>query len=126
VPAARSSATRIENRVADGAVSIHLAVAAVLTAARLGVVDRLPCPEPETGDGFEDVNTDVGAPADLAEALDHLESAAHFTEALGQDLIDNFVAIKRAEWNRFIDAEEKFDPSGPVTEWELNEYLQYH
>lgn len=126
LPPTRSSATRIESRVADGAANIHLAVAAVLTAARLGVVDQLPCPEPELGDGFEEVNTDVCAPADLAEALDHLESATEFTAALGQDVVDNLVVIKRAEWDRFIAAEDKFDPAGPVTEWELNEYLRYH
>ncbi len=126
VPIARGAATRIESRVADGAANIHLAVAAVLTAARLGVVGRLPCPEPETGDGFEEVNTDVAAPADLAEALDHLESATDFTDALGRHVVDNYVANKRAEWDRFIAAEEKFDPTTPVTDWELNEYLPYH
>ncbi len=126
VPIARDSATRIESRVADGAANIHLAVAAVLTAARLGVVDELPCPDPESGDGFEEVNTDVAVPADLAEALDHLESATDFTAALGQDVVDNLVAVKRAEWDRFVEAEEKFDPTGVVTEWELNEYLRYH
>lgn len=126
VPTARSAATRIESRVADGAANVHLAVAAVLTAARLGVIGQLPCPEPESGDGFEEVNTDVAAPADLAAALDHLESAVDFTAALGQDVVDNFVAIKRAEWDRFVEAEERFDPAGPVTEWELNEYLGYH
>ena len=78
------------------------------------------------GDGFEEVNTDVAAPPDLGEALDHLESATDFTAAIGQDVVDNFVAIKRAEWDRFVEAEEKFDPTGPVTEWELNEYLRYH
>jgi len=126
VPIARDTATRIESRVADGAANIHLAVAAVLTAARLGVAEQLPCPDPETGDGFEDVNTDVAAPSDLSEAIDHLESATDFTAELGQDVVDNFLAIKRAEWDRFIEAEEKFDPTGPVTEWELNEYLRYH
>ncbi len=126
VPPVRNAATRIESRVADGAANIHLAIAAVLTAARLGLVDRLPCPEPEAGDGFEEVNTDVCAPANLAEALDHLESATDFTSALGRDVVDNFVAIKRAEWERFVAAEVKFDPTGPVTDWELDEYLPYH
>jgi len=74
-------------------------------------------PSTRTGDGFEEVNTDVAAPSDLAEALDHLESATDFTAALGQDVVDNFVEIERAEWDRFIEAEEKFDPTGPVTKW---------
>jgi len=126
VPLVRSGATRIESRVGDGAANVHLAVAAVLTAARLGVTGETECPDAETGDGFEEVNTDVHAPANLAEALDHLESVTDFTGALGQDIVDNFVAIKRAEWDRFVATEEKFDPTGPVTAWELDEYLSYH
>ena len=126
VPIVRGAATRLESRVADGAANIHLAVAAVLTAARLGVVDGLECPPAETGDGFEDVNTDVSAPANLAAALDHLEASTEFTASFGQDAVDNFIAIKRAEWDRFIEAEGSFDPSSPVTDWELNEYLPYH
>jgi glutamine synthetase len=112
--------------VADGAVSIHLAVAAVLTAARLGVVSQLDCPPPETGDGMDEVNTDVAAAANLAEALDHLEADADFTSALGSDLVDNFVANKRAEWDRFIAIEGFYDLDSGVTDWELNEYLPYH
>ncbi len=126
VPPARGVGTRIESRVADGAVNIHLAVAAVLTAARLGVVNQLPCPPPETGDGFEDVNTDVAAAANLNEALDQLEADATFCAGISQPLIDNFVANKRAEWQRFMDAEGSFEGSQPASVWELNEYMMYH
>jgi len=126
VPPERGPGSRLESRVADGAVSIHLAVAAVLTAARLGVENELECPPAETGNGFYDVNTDVCAAPNLSIALDQLEADAAFVEALGPDLIANFVAIKRAEWDRFVEAEGSFDGEGPVTDWELNEYLPYH
>ncbi len=59
VPTTRGSGTRIENRICDGSVSVHLAVAAVLQAARLGVEAGLACPEPLTTDGFGEVNTDI-------------------------------------------------------------------
>lgn len=126
VPSARGAGTRIESRVADGAVNIHTGMAAVLTAARLGVINKLDCPPAETGDGFDEVNTDVCAAADLSAALDDLEEDTAFSEAIGQDFVDNFVANKRAEWERFVAAETAFDGSAPPTAWELNEYLMYH
>ena len=126
VPPPRGAGTRIESRVADGAVSIHLAVAAVLTAARLGVIDNIECPPAESGDGMDEVNTDVAAAASLIEALDHLRADSDFVQALGSDLVDNFVANKEAEWERFIEAEGPFALDSGVTDWELNEYLPYH
>jgi len=126
IPSARGAGTRIESRVADGSVNIHTGLAAVLTAARLGVVNGLDCPPAETGDGFDDVNTDVRAADDLNGALDDLQADAEFAAAIGQSFVDNFVANKRAEWERFIDAEQSFDGSQPPTGWELNEYLMYH
>lgn len=126
IPAARGSATRIESRVPDGAVNIHLAIASVLTAARLGVVKQVACPPAETGDGFEEVNTDVAAAANLGQALDQLEADDDFAQALSSDLVANFVAIKRAEWERYLEAEKTFDGEDPITSWEINEYLMYH
>ncbi len=126
VPTARNSATRIENRICDGSVNVHLAVAGVLQAARLGVVDGLACPEPLTTDGFEEINTDICAAENLSLALDDLEADPSFVAALGADLVANYVANKRAEWDRFIDAEGSYDPDGDITAWELHEYLPYH
>ncbi len=126
VPIERGPGTRLENRVADGAANIHLAVAAVLTAMRLGVEGGLPCPPAETGDGFEEVNTDVCVADSLGEALDQLEADSVFVEALGVDVVANFVEIKRAEFERFTEAEGPFDPDASPTAWELSEYLPYH
>ncbi len=126
VPPVRGAGTRIESRVADGSANVHTAIAAVLTAARLGVENKLDCPPAETGDGFEEVNTDVSAAANLSEALDHLEADTAFTAGLSQDLVDNYVANKRAEWDRFVEAEKAFDGEQPPTAWELNEYMMYH
>jgi glutamine synthetase len=126
VPPSRGAGTRIESRVADGAVNIHTGMAAVLTAARLGVEQALDCPPAETGDGFEEVNTDVSVAANLSDALDQLEADTVFSAALSQDLVDNHVANKRAEWDRYIEAEGSFDGTEPPTAWELNEYMMYH
>ncbi len=126
MPEARGAATRIENRVSDGAVNIHLGVATVLQAARLGVVNDLECPDPLTADGFEEVNTDVGAAPSLAAALVHLMADPLLMAAVGDDLCQNFIANKQAEWERYIAAVGEDVPGGEVTQWELDEYLMYH
>ncbi|RMH78982.1 MAG: glutamine synthetase [Actinomyces sp.] len=116
VPPVRGAGTRIENRLSDGGANVHVAAATVLQAARLGVVEHLECPPPETGDGLEEANTDQHCAHNLAAALDDLEADTALVEAVGADLVANFVAIKRAEWDRFERA---------VTDWELREYLPY-
>ncbi len=74
VPAHRGDATRLEHRMPDGAANPYLAAAAVLQAARLGVVEMQSAPEPETGDGIESINTDVRVAEHLGAALDDLEA----------------------------------------------------
>ena len=97
VSAETGAAARIEHRVGDCAVSPYVAVAAVLQAARLGVVGDLPLPDEETGDGLEVVNTDRHVAESLTDSLDALETDTELVAALGRPLIDNYVAIKRAE-----------------------------
>jgi glutamine synthetase len=126
VPSARGTSTRIENRLSDGSVNVQLGVAAVLQAALLGVTDELPCPSPLTGDGFEELNTDVGSAPSLAAALEHLMADQAFVAAVGTDVVDNFVANKQAEWERYLTAVGEDTPGGDVTQWELDEYLMYH
>jgi glutamine synthetase len=125
VPDGRGRATRLESRVADGAANVHTAIAAVLQAARLGVEHQLVCPDPLVGDGFEDGGTDVASASSLAEALGHLAADPVFTAALSDELVANFIAIKEAEWERYI-AEVGPDGSEEITQWELDEYLPYH
>ena len=97
VSAEDGDGARIEHRVADGAASPYVAIAAVLQAARLGVVGKLAPPAPERHDGLETVNTDRHTPNSLAKALLALESDTALTRAVGKALVDNFLAVKRVE-----------------------------
>ena len=90
------------------------------------LVNRVSCPPTETGDGFVDVNTSVCAAPNLGAGLDDLEADTVFSAALGDGLVENFVANKRSEWQRFTRAEGRFDGDGPITPWERHEYLVYH
>ncbi len=126
VPPARGQATRLESRLSDGSCNVHTAVATVLQAARLGVVNQLECPDAETNDGIETWNTEVTSALNLAEALTHLQADPVLAEAVSQDLVDNFVAIKENEWGRFTDATPDWDSADDITPWEQAQYLPYH
>lgn len=117
VSAERGSATRLEHRLADGAANPYTAVAALLHAARMGVVEELDPPPAETGDSFDTANTERRCPDSLAAALDALEADKELTAALGEQFVDHFLTMKRVEWASFATA---------VTDWELQLYLPFH
>ena len=90
VPARRGPATRIEHRLPEGAANLYVAVA--------------PCSRP------------LASGCRPSAALDALESGAAFGDALERELVDNFVCVKRDEWQNFCDA---------VTDWELAHHLPF-
>lgn len=106
----------------DAAANPYLVGAALLHAARMGVVEELelgPAQEP----GAEP-NSEVVVPNTLAEALDELEADTKLAGALGEWLVESFVALKRAEWERYEAAGETSDTD--VTPWELEYYLPFY
>ena len=116
VPGERGPATRIEHRVADGGANPYVAAAAVLQAARLGVENGYPLPPAETGDGLENVDTDVTVPENLGAALDALEQDEALVSAIGALLVANHIGIKRKEWDDYL---------GSTTDWEMSRYLNF-
>ena len=126
IPPQRGEATRLEHRLADGAANPYIAAAAVLQAARLGVVAALPRPEPETGDGMESVNTDRRCPPTLVAAMDALKADDQLVEAIGVDLVANQLGIKGEEWRAYTEAEPAWADLGhSITDWELATYLPF-
>ena len=88
---------RLEHRMADASANPYTAVAAVLRAAELGHGRQYPLPPPEAGDCFERTDAGYGVAASLAEAMDHLEADKALCAAVGQELCDNHIFMKRAE-----------------------------
>jgi glutamine synthetase len=118
IPPERGGSTRLEVRVGDGASNPYLGIAAVLFAGLDGVRRRLDPGEPLAGDAYTLPPEQAGAPlpATLDEALDALEADEVLVEALGRELVETFVAVKRFEAERH---------RMHVSEWELEEYLQH-
>ena len=75
-----------------------------------GVEEEMPLPEPQVGDADAEPNTDRHAPHTLAEALDAVEADTFLTKALGADLVNLFIGVKRTEVDRF---------NAAVTDWEI-------
>ncbi len=126
IPPHREAATRIEHRMADGAASPYTAVAALLQAALLGVVGRLTCPSPETGDGMDEINTERRCPSNLDAACDALVADEALVEAVGSSLVANFVAHKRIEWQNYVAAHPDWEQQQDVfTDYERDTYLRF-
>ncbi|MCH2621699.1 MAG: glutamine synthetase, partial [Acidimicrobiales bacterium] len=122
----RDASTRLENRMPDGAASTHSAIAAVLTASRLGVEASLPCPDPETGDALETACTDEHTPDHLGAAIEALQADEKFTDAIGPEMVAQYIAIKEAEWAKYLAANGSWEETiGAFTEWEKQTYLPY-
>jgi glutamine synthetase len=88
---------RLEHRMPDAAANPYTTVAAILQAARLGYAGGLTPPPMETGNGFTANDATVGVAASLSGALDDLAADPALQSAVGQDLCDNHLYMKRAE-----------------------------
>jgi glutamine synthetase len=91
---------RIEHRMGDAAANPYTHTAAVLQAARLGVVNAYALQPFETGDCLENKDATQSVAENLAGALDALETDTALTQALGEGLVANHVGIKRHEIER--------------------------
>ena len=68
-----------------------------MQAALLGYENNYPLPNEETNDGFEEVSSDRHVADNLEDSIDLLEADKTLTSAIGEELIANYCAIKRAE-----------------------------
>ena len=111
-----ASGTRLEHRQAGGDVNPYLATAVMLAAGLDGIARGLEPPAPFDTDVYSLPSDSVPAvPRSLTEAVDALEGSEMAREWLGDDFVNYFVAIKRAELHA---------QSMAVTDWEISRYLE--
>lgn len=116
IPPERGDGARLEHRLSDGGAVVHSAMAAVLQAMRLGLVNQTALGPVESGNGLDTIDATVGVPPGLSAALDALEADGALAGALGSELVAQHVAIKRSEWERY---------TSTTTDWEMREYLPF-
>jgi glutamine synthetase len=115
VPKERGPATRLEVRLGDGTANIYLAYTAALAAGLDGIRRELEPPEPLEGMIYDLPEDQIGRPlpTSFPEALTELKNDPVLVQAMGQELVDTFEAIKLYEFERFRTW---------VTDWEFKEY----
>jgi glutamine synthetase len=116
VPPERGSATRLEVRIADGAANPYLVVGGILLAGLDGVRRELEPRPPADGDAYRPEVAGELLPQTLEDALDALEADKPLLAAIGPEITEPFIAVKRFEVERH---------RRHVSEWELDEYLQH-
>jgi glutamine synthetase len=118
VPAEGGASTRVEIRLGEGAANLYLATAALLHAGLDGIRRELDPGEPVTGNPYELDPEQLGPalPDTLEKAVDALEADAFLRQALGETLIDTYLAMKRYELARW---------KAYVTDWEFREYARH-
>jgi glutamine synthetase len=118
VPPEGGDACRVEIRVGDGAANPHLVTAASLFAGIDGIKRELDPGEPLAGDTYTLPESEQGGqlPMSLSEALDALEADEAIRDAVGPEIVDTFVTMKRFELERYRQH---------VSDWDLTEYLHH-
>ncbi|HSF32431.1 MAG TPA: type III glutamate--ammonia ligase [Candidatus Tectomicrobia bacterium] len=111
---------RFECRVVSGAVNPYLGLAAFINAGLDGIRRQLDPGEPNRGNLYALSLDEVKArqlqfiPQSLPEALQALEQDAIVQSALGPELTQEFLKVKRQEWVQYHNT---------VSQWELDTYL---
>ena len=103
-------------RAGDGSANPYLAVAAVLFAGLHGMREKLPLGEPVLGDAYTLDDPGEPLPASFEAALDALEADELLRDAIGPQIVDTFLAMKRFE----LDRHRQW-----VSDWEIAEYLHH-
>jgi glutamine synthetase len=113
-------ATRAEIRCPDPACNPYLTFAALLHAGLEGVEQGYELPPPMESNLYKLTAEErkergiVALPETLGEAIDELAGSELARKALGDHVFDNYVKLKRAEWD---------DYRVQLTPWELEKYL---
>jgi glutamine synthetase len=117
VPRERGRATRIENRAPCASSNPYLATAVSLIAALEGVEKKLEPLEPYDGDIYQEPPGNYETvPLYMRDAIEELKKDTVLCEAIGPEIVQNILAVKTAEEERF---------RTHVTDWEFKEY-SYH
>ena len=116
--------TRLENRAAEPAANPYLFIASQIAAGFDGIEREL---EPPPADDEPYSADRPMLPATLDAAISMLEGKCIFRDAFGDSFVDYFIALKRAEIDRFEQACKNDGGAlvNGVSQWEQNEYYDF-
>jgi glutamine synthetase len=100
VPAGAPSSRHIEHRVSGADANPYLVAATVLAGVHAGITAKLDPGPPITGNGYES-GIAASLPRDWLGAINAAEKSVFLREALGEEFLRGFVAIKTQEWDKY-------------------------
>ncbi len=113
---------RLELRLPDGSCNPYLATAGIIAAGLDGIKRKLD-PGPANNTNLYDLSPEQVAeqgiqilPQSLKEAIDAFAADPVLREAIGENLSNEFIRLKRMEWVEY---------SRHVSAWEINRYLEF-
>lgn len=108
---------RFEFRGADGTCNPYLLSACLVAAGLAGIQNGIHPGEPANDDVSWLSDTELRergilrAPRTLTEAMDYLSQDTILANAIGREIWEEFIKVKRSEWNKYCNL---------VTDWERN------
>ena len=102
IPASEPADRRVEHRVAGADSNVYLVLAAVLAGAHYGLDRKIDPGSPTSGNAY-DLEKAV-LTSSWYDALEQLSHSAMFAEYFGADYLEVYLALKRAERDKFLAA----------------------
>ena len=106
---------RLEFRLSDPSVNPYLLYAALMAAGMDGIEKKIePDPKLNLVDDLWDKSTPEGIdtlPKYLMEALNYLKQDRVLVESIGEDVVNGFIAKKKALWDDYIKEVTKWEES---------------
>ncbi|MFW9889363.1 MAG: glutamine synthetase family protein [Candidatus Thorarchaeota archaeon] len=112
-----------ELRSPDATTNPYLLFSVIVAAGMDGVNQEMKPPDPRNEDIFhlsDAERASIGIkmlPSSLREALNHLERDEIIRDAIGSELIDAFIHVKRDEWREYVNY--------AITSWEWSKYHSF-
>lgn len=119
IPAKKGLATRVELRCPDPSANPYLTFAVIASAGLDGIEKGLEAPAPINEDIFHMTEEERAfrgidsLPGSLAESIKELESGDIAANTLGEHVYNEYVSMKKAEWDSYRTA---------VHAWEIDNY----
>ncbi|CAE6965308.1 glutamine synthetase family protein [Ectopseudomonas oleovorans] len=114
VPGGPAYSRHVEHRICGADANPYLAAAAILAGIHKGIREQIDPGAAIVGNGYEQARETL--PTDWLTALRNLEGSSWAREALGEDFLKVFLAIKWAEYRQFM---------GEVSEQDWRWYLSH-
>jgi glutamine synthetase len=100
VPGGPAKSRHVEHRICGADANPYLAAAAILSGIHHGIKNQIDPGEEIIGNGYEQARETL--PTDWLTALRALENSAWAKDALGEEFLKVFLAIKWNEFRQFM------------------------